>query len=192
MHEFGIASEIWQAVRQAAEWHGGRSPSASLGVNKLLPNAPVRVLSITVELGELNLIEDEQLRFWVTALAERDGSPDIELRITHMPVTVRCRQCGEESAVARPPEAAATAAEGLAVELTGQQPGLFVPPVVACPRCGSKDVEAIGGREIRVVSAEIEPEATSPPSLPTTGGQAPSPRAERAGQGEMGSSEEAG
>lgn len=123
MHEFGIASEIWQSVRRSAERHGGG-----------------RVLSITMELGELNLIEDEQLRFWVTALAERDGSPGVELRISHVPAQVRCRQCGEETAA----------------PLGDRRAGPFLAPRVACAGCGSVEVELTGGREIRVVSAEIE------------------------------------
>jgi hydrogenase nickel incorporation protein HypA/HybF len=126
LHEFGIASDIWQAVLRAARQHGGG-----------------RVRAITVEIGELNLIEDEQLRFWVGALAERDGSREVDLRITHLPVRVRCRQCGEENTA----------------QLTGRAPGFFLPPTLACPRCGSHQVEAMGGRELLVVSAEIEPEA---------------------------------
>jgi hydrogenase nickel incorporation protein HypA/HybF len=123
VHEFGIASGIWQAVMAAAREQGGG-----------------RVRAITVELGELNLIEDEQLRFWMTALAERDGSPGVELRIAHLPPRVRCRECGEESAV----------------ELAGEVASWFVSPALSCPRCGSREVEVIGGREIRVVSAEVD------------------------------------
>ncbi len=125
MHEFGIASEIWESVKRAAAGHG---------------DGAAQVRSITVELGELNLIEDEQLRFWVGALAERDGSPGVELKIAHIQPTVNCRQCGAESQT----------------ELTGREPGLFLPPTIGCPRCGSRDVEVTGGREIRVVSAEID------------------------------------
>ncbi len=124
MHEFGIASEIWQAARRAAGAHGA-----------------ARVLVVTIELGELNFVEDEQLRFWVTALAERDGSPGIDLRIAHMPPNVRCRRCGDESKVK-----------------LAREPGFFIPHSLVCPRCGSSEIEVTGGREIRVVSAEIEPE----------------------------------
>jgi hydrogenase nickel incorporation protein HypA/HybF len=133
VHEFGIASEIWQAVQRAAKQHGGKPRACPT-------DERVQVRAITVEIGELNLIEDEQLRFWVTALAERDGSAGVELRIAHLPLRVRCRGCGEESAV----------------ELAGEVASWFVPPALSCPRCGSREVEVIGGREIRVVSAEVE------------------------------------
>jgi hydrogenase nickel incorporation protein HypA/HybF len=135
VHEFGIASEIWEAAKRAAETHGG--------------NGGVRVCSITVELGELNLIEDEQLRFWVTALAERDGSPQVDLRITHVPPTVRCRQCGEVRSVERRESEVESRLSA----------GWPLRPEGPCPRCGSSELEVVGGREIRVVSAEIEPEA---------------------------------
>jgi hydrogenase nickel incorporation protein HypA/HybF len=145
VHEFGIASEIWQAVRRSAERHGGG-----------------RVLSITMELGEMNLIQDEQLRFWVTALAERDGSPGVALRISHIPAEARCRQCGE----VRAPFAKATGPKGVEeassrrAEDAGNDPrfpgGWYARPEGPCPRCGSLEVEVTGGREIRVVSAEIE------------------------------------
>jgi len=136
VHEFGVASEIWEAVRRAAGEHGGG-----------------RIRAITVEIGELNLIEDEQLRFWVTALAERDGSPGAELRIAHLPVTVRCRQCGET----RTAESRDSRVESRETEVESRfLGGMLGTPAAACPRCGSGEVEVIGGREIRVVSAEVD------------------------------------
>ena len=125
MHEFSIASEIWRSVSQAAAEHKAR-----------------RVRSITVEVGALNLIEDEQLRFWVQALAEREGSPDVELKITHIPARIVCRSCGERGDIA--PSASS-------------QPQ-FIRPGMSCPACASINVEVGGGRELRVVTAEIETE----------------------------------
>ncbi|MFB3881642.1 MAG: hydrogenase maturation nickel metallochaperone HypA [Armatimonadota bacterium] len=143
MHEFGIASEIWEAVKKAAGAHGGG-----------------RVRAITVEVGELNLIEDEQLRFWITALAERDGSPGVELRITLVRPTIKCRQCGD-----------------LRETGPGSRSGsrLFdsstLWPEGPCPKCGAMEAEVVGGREIRVVSAEIEspPLPSGHPSTPEAG-----------------------
>ena len=125
MHEYSIASQMWASVVKAAQERGG-----------------LRVLSIKLEIGPLNLIADEQLRFWITALAERDGSPGVRLEIAHPPAQVRCRACGKQS---EPPVAPENADH-------------FLPPVVACASCGSADVAVLGGRELRVVSAEIEME----------------------------------
>jgi hydrogenase nickel incorporation protein HypA/HybF len=133
VHEFGIAWEIWQSVQRAAERSGG---------------GRTRVRSIAVEIGELNLIEDEQLRFWISELAERDGSPGAELRITHLPPAVRCRGCGET----RTGEIRGSGAESGGPTLDWSGPRAAGP----CPRCGSVEVEVTGGRQIRVVSAEVE------------------------------------
>jgi len=125
VHEYSIALEVWESVAAAAGKHGGG-----------------RVRSIKLEVGALNLIEDEQLRFWVVALAEGDGSPGVELEITHVPARVTCKSCGGEG-------------EGRVPE--GTLP-YFVIGAVRCSECGSQEVELSGGRELKVVTAEIETE----------------------------------
>jgi hydrogenase nickel incorporation protein HypA/HybF len=123
VHEYSVASEIWDAVKAAARKHGGGA-----------------VRSIKVEIGALNLIEEEQLSFWLKALADQNGSPDLHLKISRTPARIKCGHCGAETQPALPAD-----------ELSH-----FVPPVVTCPRCGSRDVRVLGGRELRVVSAEID------------------------------------
>jgi hydrogenase nickel incorporation protein HypA/HybF len=124
MHEFSIASEIWESVAKAAREHGGG-----------------RVVSVSLEIGALNLLGDEQLRFWIGLLAERDGSPGVAVEITYVPARLRCRDCGTESEVTVPDDA-----------------DHLLPPALVCPTCGSHSVEVTGGRELRVVSARIEKE----------------------------------
>jgi hydrogenase nickel incorporation protein HypA/HybF len=123
MHEYSIASQIWRSVAQKARESGG-----------------LRVTSISLEIGVLNLLADEQLSFWIRALAEREGSPDVQLRIAHLPGRVHCNECGAEGE----PQSPHTEADH------------FLPPAVLCPSCGSASVKLVGGREVRVVSAEIE------------------------------------
>ena len=123
MHEYSISSQIWASVSRAAREQGGG-----------------RVLSIVLEVGVLNLLEEEQLSFWIGLLAEREGSPNLELKVTTLPGRVRCRQCGEEGEGGMP--------EGEVDHL--------VPFIPSCKVCGSHDVIVSGGREIRVVSAEVE------------------------------------
>jgi hydrogenase nickel incorporation protein HypA/HybF len=125
MHEFSIASQIWESVARAAREHGGG-----------------RVMSITLELGELNLIEEEQLRFWIRELSARDGSPGVHLNIAEVKGRVTCGACGAEGEPQLP---------------SGDVDHLG-PPIVSCAACGSPNVRIVGGREIRVVSAEIEKE----------------------------------
>jgi Zn finger protein HypA/HybF involved in hydrogenase expression len=65
LHEFSIAAEIWGSVARAAREHGS-----------------ARVKAIKLEIGALNLIEEEQIRFWLEVLAEKDGSAGVEVRVT--------------------------------------------------------------------------------------------------------------
>jgi hydrogenase nickel incorporation protein HypA/HybF len=125
LHELSIASQIWESVARAARQHGGG-----------------RVLSIKLELGELNLIEEEQLRFWIEELGKRDGSPGVRLEITSVKGRVRCNECEAEGEPGLP----------------GGSVDHFVPLAMSCGACGSRNVVVAGGRELRVVSAEIEKE----------------------------------
>jgi len=128
LHEYSIASQIWRSVQKAAGERGGG-----------------RVLSIALEIGALNLLEDEQLSFWIRALAERDGSPDVQLDIAHLPGRIECADCGAREEPA----------------LSGEIVDHFVPPILECRACGSRDVRIVGGRELRVVSAQIETESSN-------------------------------
>jgi hydrogenase nickel incorporation protein HypA/HybF len=125
LHELSIASQIWESVARAARQHGGG-----------------RVLSIKLELGELNLIEEEQLRFWIEELGKRDGSPGVRLEITPVKGRVRCNECEAEGEPGLP----------------GGSADHFIPLAMSCGGCGSRNVVVAGGRELRVVSAEIEKE----------------------------------
>jgi hydrogenase nickel incorporation protein HypA/HybF len=79
MHELSIASQIWASVKRAAAEHGDR-----------------RVTSIRLEIGAFQMIEEEQLTFWIQALAERDGSPGVGLTITTVPESVQIRVVSAE------------------------------------------------------------------------------------------------
>ena len=123
MHEFSIASEVWASVLKAARQHAGG-----------------RVKAIKLEIGALNLIEEDQLRFWLEALAEREGSAGVQVHISTLSPRAKCGECGQCQ------EARVLSEPGLA----------HVPQAVTCPACGSPSVVLEGGRELRVVSAEVE------------------------------------
>ncbi len=99
-----------------------------------------RVRAVKLELGVLNLLADEQVTFWIEMLADQSGSPGVAVQITHLPARVKCRACGVESETPLP--------EG---ELDH-----YLLPTLTCPACGSGEVEVTGGREVKVVSAEVE------------------------------------
>jgi hydrogenase nickel insertion protein HypA len=143
VHEYAIACEIWDSVKKATEQHGGG-----------------RVVSVALEIGALNLIEEDQLTFWLETLAERDGSPHMRVKITTLPPRFRCRDCSAETV---PADVGATLC-GRPGDRREPAEGLpYGPLAFACAACGSRNVTVEGGREIKVVSAEIALRKSTPP-----------------------------
>ncbi len=131
MHEYSIACEIWQSVLKAVNAQFADQPDIK----------PI-IRAVTVEIGALNLIETEQLSFWLEQLAAREGSPGLELKLKMLPGRVKCRECGIESV------------------LEEKEENIWLAPLhfLDCPNCGSRNVAVLGGRELRVVSAELDQE----------------------------------
>ena len=93
MHELSIASDIWSSVKKAAAQHGAG-----------------RVKSIKLEIGALQMIEEDQITFWIQALAERDGSPAVTVKIATPPEGAQIRVV---SAEVEPPTDRANSHEGI-------------------------------------------------------------------------------
>ncbi len=93
MHELSIASDVWSSVKKAAAEHGAG-----------------RVKSIKIEIGALQMIEEDQLIFWIQALAERDDSPAVAVKIATLPEGIQIRVV---SAEVEPPPAQANGHEGM-------------------------------------------------------------------------------
>jgi hydrogenase nickel incorporation protein HypA/HybF len=125
MHEFSLARDIWESVQRSASVH---------------PDS--RVTGITLEIGVLTLIEEEQLRFWLTAIAEQEGCPDLMVHITWVPAEIRCRSCQAQQQYARS-------------SLQNEDLLLFFQS--RCSSCDSEDIDVHGGKDLRVVSATIIP-----------------------------------
>jgi len=79
LHELSIASQIWDSVKKAASARRAR-----------------RVQSIKLEIGALQMIEEDQLTFWLQTLAEREGSPGVEVEITTLPEGTQVRVVSAE------------------------------------------------------------------------------------------------
>jgi hydrogenase nickel incorporation protein HypA/HybF len=88
------------------------------------------VRSIQVKIGELSGVDVEALRFaWEIARAGTALAAS-ELVIERVPLRVRCPQCGRT----RTPEMQA----------------------IACPDCAEAEQEILAGRELELVSLEVE------------------------------------
>ena len=113
MHELTIAQGILDiALKTAAE------------------HAAVRIGQITVAVGMMNGVVPESLIMGFTTLAEGTAAADAELIIHRIPVSGRCRECGQS------------------FPIENRQ--------FYCPDCGSAGVEIVSGRELRVEHMEVE------------------------------------
>lgn len=83
-----------------------------------------QVQAVTLEIGELAGVEVEALRFCFSAVTRATRLADAELHIVSAPGSGWCLACSEAVAISE----------------------LFA----ACPRCGSHQVQANGGTQMRV------------------------------------------
>lgn len=122
MHEFSISTEIAKTVLDTAEESNGN-----------------RVLSILLEMGELTLLNAEQVRFWVQELLKGSIAEGAEIRIKNVRVRIECESCNYKG---RP--------------LIDPKDGVGYLGPLSCPQCKSFEVKVKKGegcvlRQIRMV-----------------------------------------
>jgi hydrogenase nickel incorporation protein HypA/HybF len=116
MHEFGIATEIVNVVKETVE------------------SRPVkRLISVTVEVGQLAMVNPEQLKFSFEMITEGGPFEGVEMRVETLPAVARCK-CGFEGAL-------------------GDED-------YVCPKCGGM-YELLSGRGISIKNLEVELEDES-------------------------------
>jgi hydrogenase nickel incorporation protein HypA/HybF len=117
MHEFSIAQQIVQVVLRTARENQAKS-----------------VERVVMVIGELALLNEEQVRFWVEEIfSHQPMTRGAELEIMLKPALARCSHCGFEGAPTSPgPEAH------------------FLTPALSCPRCGQRGMAIKEGRECLV------------------------------------------
>ena len=89
-----------------------------------------RVKLVVLEIGQLSSVEPEALRFCFDVVTKNGLADGAALEIVDVPGSGWCLPCGQTVAIS---------------ELYG-----------ACPHCGSHQVQATGGTEMRVKEIEIE------------------------------------
>lgn len=89
-----------------------------------------RVKTVVLEIGRLSSVEPEALAFCFEAVTRDSLAAGAVLEIVDVPGSGSCLACGETVALVERWE--------------------------ACPRCGSHQVQATGGTEMRVREIEIE------------------------------------
>ncbi|MBA7558900.1 Hydrogenase maturation factor HybF [subsurface metagenome] len=118
MHELSIATELIDVVIS----HLDQYPDA-------------RVTSITLSVGVYSGVDPDALRFAFPVVAESTLLENAELIINSLPVTMKCDDCGEETASI---------------------------DNIVCPKCRSVNIRIVKGTELEITSFEInEPDEAS-------------------------------
>ncbi|MGB9837805.1 hydrogenase maturation nickel metallochaperone HypA [Methanothermobacter sp.] len=119
MHELSMADAIVRTVIDAAE-----------------KNDAVEVLEVTVEIGQLTLLNPEQIIFMLEVLSEGTILEGANFNLEVVPAEIEC-ECGYEGVVE-------------ADELD------HLAPVISCPECGGHEFQVRAGRECNVKNIKIE------------------------------------
>ncbi len=112
MHELSIAQNIIQIV-------GDHVPDGQKS----------EVRAVRVKIGKLSNILCDSLLFGFEALTRDTSLENARLEIDQIPLTIRCRECGEESVL-----------EDYAF---------------SCPRCESTAIQVVSGNELMVSEIEL-------------------------------------
>ncbi|BDZ70765.1 hydrogenase maturation nickel metallochaperone HypA [Methanobacterium petrolearium] len=120
MHELSMAEAIVETVLDVAE-----------------KNDAQEIVEVTIEVGELTMLNPEQVKFLLGVLAEDTLLEGAEIIIEEVPVEIKCRNCEFT---------------GLA-NTDGSDHYLAI---VLCPKCNERNVEILKGRECNVKTIKIE------------------------------------
>jgi hydrogenase nickel incorporation protein HypA/HybF len=101
-----------------------------------------RVTSIRLQIGPLSMLNHDQLIFGIEIASKGTILEGAEISIEVLTIKTRCKKCGTETVVDE------------------QRPTYELLTSLVCPKCDSKDVEIIQGREciIRDVKAVVNDE----------------------------------
>jgi hydrogenase nickel incorporation protein HypA/HybF len=113
MHEFSISSEIVRTVLDSARENHGK-----------------KVLSIQLEIGELTLLNVEQVTFWIRELFKDSIAEGAKVKVKVIKARIHCEACGYKGGN------------------TSDQKDLFQHLIpLSCPKCGSFQIKIEKGRE---------------------------------------------
>ena len=113
MHEFSISSEIVRTVLNAAEQNGGK-----------------KVLSVQLEIGELALLNVEQVTFWIHELFRESVAEGAKVKVKTIRARIKCESCGYRGGI----------------KFDHQDSFQhFIP--YTCPKCGSFQIKVEKGKE---------------------------------------------
>ena len=97
-------------------------------------NSVTRVVSAALQIGEFSCVNAETLAFAFEVVSRGTVAEGCVLQVEAVPLTVRCPLCGYE---------------GAHLPSTSQEPH-------GCPACSCSSVTVVGGREMNLVSIEVD------------------------------------
>jgi len=103
-----------------------------------------KITEVRLELGEFTFINPQQLQFVFEIAAKGSPAEEAKLIITRLPGKIKCLKCGYEGGL----------------KYTGPEihSSVMAAFVLDCPKCGNKETEIIGGRELRIKDIKVEME----------------------------------
>lgn len=113
MHEFSVSSEIVRTVLDSVEKNKGK-----------------RVLSVQLEIGELTLLNVDQVVFWIDELFKGSIAEGAKLKVKTVKTHIQCRACGYR---------------GRLIPHQDDPSQHYVSS--SCPKCGSFQIKIERGRE---------------------------------------------
>jgi len=113
MHEFSISSEIVRTVLDTAEQNEGK-----------------KVLSVQLEIGELALLNVEQVTFWIQQLFKGSVAEGAKVKVKMIKAHIKCESCKYTGGIK-----------------SDHQDSFqhFIP--YTCPKCGSFQIKVEKGKE---------------------------------------------
>jgi hydrogenase nickel incorporation protein HypA/HybF len=95
-----------------------------------------RVAAIHLQIGQMSMLNHDQLLFGIEIAARETMAENAAVTIEVLPIRILCKSCGAESA------------------LRGEQSLYDMLSTMVCPKCSSREVEVIQGRECIVKDIE--------------------------------------
>ncbi|MBC7080977.1 MAG: hydrogenase maturation nickel metallochaperone HypA [Thermoplasmatales archaeon] len=121
MHEFSTMQNIMSIVIEEAKKMGAK-----------------KISKVTVEIGELTFLGEEQMKFAFNLLKEGTIAENAELVIIKIKAKIKCK-CGYKGEIRY-----------------GEKNDFHIIfPIINCPLCGN-DAEILEGKECRIKSIEVE------------------------------------
>lgn len=145
MHELGIAQSIVDSVSDEAKKATAK-----------------RVISMDIEVGELTQVEVDVLSNALKLLMKGPALEGTKVHVRLAEASFTCRRCGQEWGMEEAKRQLSAVPDNLrirepdSVELPLHFLPYLYPSFVNCPSCGSSDISATRGEEIRIVRVVME------------------------------------